>query len=237
MSKAAKEEPNLEANEKHNYEEIKLELFKSKAQLRQLIDLMPDYIFGRDYEGNFLFVNDKAAAYMGSTPDALIGVNYKNLNINVELKEQHLAEDRKVIDTNEQLEIPLEKFIFPDGKTHYVKTIKVPFTTNDHHTKGVLGISYDVTRFIQINKLKDKYISQLEELTFHTSHIVRQPLTSIMGIINLIEDESVSKNDLRDILKDFKEQVIKLDNFTKQLNDSIHDFKLNISAPSEDYLL
>lgn len=219
---------NSVSDQGQTYQEIQQELLNSRAQLRQVIDLIPEFIYARDYEGRFLLVNELAARYMDRTPSELEGKYYEKLDINNETKESHLEEDKRVMDNNIPLEIPLEKFTFSDNSTKYVRTYKVPFVMNSTHTKGVLCISYDVTRFINVDHLKDEYITQLEELAFTTSHIVRQPLTSVLGLIHLLEDDSISKEELMDLLSNFKEQITRMDNFTRELSSTIQKFRQRI---------
>ncbi len=222
------------ANTSEGYSEkmhqMKLDLLNTQAQLRQVIDLIPEFIYARDYEGRFMLVNKLAAKYMSSTPEQLEGKHYDEIGANVTLQQQHLQEDRTVIDSNEAVDIPLEKFSFPDGEVKYVRTVKVPFATNTEHNKGVLCVSYDITKYITIDHLKDEYIRQLEELAFTTSHIVRQPLTSILGIIQLLEDDAISANDLKDILFSLKEQIVNLDTRTRELNKTINAFTSKINS-------
>ncbi len=213
-----------------NMQEIKRELLDSKAQLRQVIDLIPEFIYARDYDGRFLLVNDMAAKYMDSTPEGLEGTRYGGLEVNNTVKYHHLEEDRMVIDSNAPLEIPLEKFTFSNNDVKYVRTMKVPFVTNSTHSKGVLCVSYDITRFITIGHLKDEYINQLEELAFATSHIVRQPLTSILGILQLMEYDAISPTDLKEVLSALKQQIGNFDTRTRELNSTINFFRSKINS-------
>lgn len=213
------------------FDDIRRELQNSRAQLRQVIDLIPEFIYARDYEGNFLLVNDLAAKLIDQSPAELEGKHYNTVNFNNhdQAKEKHLEEDRQVMDSNMAIEIPLEKFTFPDETVKYVRTVKVPFAAAGPNSKGVLGISFDITKFIQADHLKDEYIHQLEQLAFTTSHIVRQPLTSIIGLINLLEGDNLPQAELTGLLADFKEQVVRLDDFTKELSDKINTFRNKIS--------
>lgn len=213
------------------YDDIERELLNSKAQLRQVIDLIPEFIYARDYDGKFLLVNELAAKQMNCKPEELEGRYYADIDINNDVKDQHLLEDRAVIDSDTPLDIPLEKFTFSDNTIKYVSTKKVPFEMGSStHKKGVLCVSHDITGFIRADFLKDEYIQQLEELTFTTSHIVRQPLTSMLGLINLIEDDSITKEELKHVLDSFRVQIHRLDSFTKELNNTIDYFRKKITA-------
>ena len=221
----------LNGNHGSKYDDIERELLNSKAQLRQVIDLIPEFIYARDYDGKFLLVNKLAAKQMNCKPEELEGRYYIDIDVNNDVKDQHLFEDRAVIDSGQPLDIQLEKIVFSDNTIKYVSTKKVPFEMGaSTHAKGVLCISHDITGIVSADLLKDEYIQQLEELAFTTSHIVRQPLTSMLGLINLIEDDSITKEELKHVLDSFREQMHRLDSFTKELNNTIDYFRKKITA-------
>lgn len=65
---------------------------------------------------------------------------------------------------------------------------------------------------------KQKYLTALEDMLFMTSHEVRKPLASCMGLLNLIEGEvPLNQLELWNIIKHLKSSALELDAFTKKL--------------------
>ena len=52
----------------------------------------------------------------------------------------------------------------------------------------------------------------------------------MLGLINLIEDDSITKEELKHVLDSFREQIHRLDSFTKELNNTIDYFRKKITA-------
>lgn len=70
------------------------------------------------------------------------------------------------------------------------------------------------------------YIKGLEEVIFITSHKVRQPVTQILGIANLIDQSAdYSLEELRNIIGYVKKSALALDDFTKELTLTINQLK------------
>ena len=74
-------------------------------------------------------------------------------------------------------------------------------------------------------KFQKEYISKLEELMFITSHKVRQPVTNILGISFLMDQDLTSPEDAEQFISYIKESAIVLDDCTKELTILIHSLK------------
>lgn len=86
------------------------------------------------------------------------------------------------------------------------------------------------TKLILTNKKnKDKYqkenIEWLEEMMFIVSHKIRQPVASILGISNLLDNTNNSPADLKKMIAFMKQSALSLDNFTKELSTFICKIK------------
>jgi signal transduction histidine kinase len=62
-----------------------------------------------------------------------------------------------------------------------------------------------------------EHIKELEEMMFIVSHKVRQPVTHIIGLSNLLDLHIVSENELKQSVDYIKQSAISLDLFTKEL--------------------
>jgi light-regulated signal transduction histidine kinase (bacteriophytochrome) len=62
-------------------------------------------------------------------------------------------------------------------------------------------------------------------MMFMTSHKVRQPVSQIMGISELLESEIVSQEEVKKITGFMKESVHNLDSFTRELTTFINDLR------------
>ena len=68
-----------------------------------------------------------------------------------------------------------------------------------------------------------EYIAGLEKMMFMTSHKVRQPITNILGLSELIDPNTNSPEELKEYLLYIKQSALSLDSFTKDLTAFISE--------------
>lgn len=100
----------------------------------------------------------------------------------------------------------------------------------DLQHKENIGLTQKLTlTYTELQKTENylrTYIKGLEELIFITSHKVRQPVTQILGIANLIEESTdYTLQELRNIIGYVKKSALALDDFTKELTVTINTLK------------
>lgn len=113
--------------------------------LRQVIDLNPNMIFVKDWEGKFILVNEAFAIFYGTTVENIVGKSEADFNQNKEAVEQALKQNREVMES-------LNRLILKEQLTHAInhkercfQTIKMPFSSSDPKTRQVLGVCTDIT--------------------------------------------------------------------------------------------
>lgn len=74
-----------------------------------------------------------------------------------------------------------------------------------------------------------EYILGLEEMIFITSHKVRQPITQIQSVSNLLDDSINSQEELKEIIYYIKESIQALDSFTRELTTRIYELQNKIN--------
>jgi signal transduction histidine kinase len=114
------------------------------------------------------------------------------------------------------------EFNFPDGSKGYfeLKIQGVP--------EGAIILSSDITERKKNDKEKEEHIDELEEMMFLTSHKVRQPVSHIMGFSYLLDRKMVNGTDLERVTDYLKASVTDLDNFTRELTETMHDLKMKV---------
>ncbi|MCW3072276.1 MAG: sensor hybrid histidine kinase [Bacteroidetes bacterium] len=113
------------------------------------------------------------------------------------------------------------RFIKKDGEIRYGSSV-VRFELDDEQKPiRAYGIIRDITEQKLEAEKKDKMLKSLEEILFLTSHRVRQPVTSILGVSSLLDNTDLSKGDLKKIVAFMKISAQSLDVFTKELTTFI----------------
>lgn len=78
----------------------------------------------------------------------------------------------------------------------------------------------------KINEERSTYIKELEKMLFMTSHEVRKPIASFLGLTHLLESNAPLSNDeIKKIVHYLKSSALELDEFTKELTKFMSDIE------------
>jgi len=120
-------------------------LRESEVRLRQVIDLVPHFIFAKDEEGRFLFVNRAVADAYGTTVDRLIGHRDADFARSAEEVRRFREDDLEVM-RNGRPKVVLEEPITDSlGRRRFLQTTKIPFAFSGTGRPAVLGVAIDIT--------------------------------------------------------------------------------------------
>jgi PAS domain S-box-containing protein len=111
------------------------------------------------------------------------------------------------------------EFSFPDGSMKYFELRIQPVP------EGICILSMDVTERKKAKEQRTKFIQGLEEMLYMTSLKVGQPVSNILGLSDLLADETLDQVELKEICDFMKESAIQLDEFTTELTTYIHNLK------------
>ncbi len=120
-------------------------LRSSREELRQIIDLVPHFIFSKDAEGRFLLVNRAVADAYGTTVDALMGKTDADFAKSEEEALYFRAKDLEVIQSEKPQIAPDENITDADGNVRSLSTVKIPFRFSESDVPAMLGVSVDIT--------------------------------------------------------------------------------------------
>ena len=205
---------------------IKNSLVKSEANIRLIMDIIPMSIYARDADGKYIFGNHVFLNHYGITTDDL---KEKHLRDFVRSEEEYIElfnQDQKVLTSDEKLFVAEFRQKDHLGEVKVWRIIKVPFTPEGQHRKAVLGIAEDITvRKRQEESLVDLTTSlsnrnkDLERFSQMVSHDLRGPLSTLMGISEVIDNIKLEQEDISLFIRGIRESLLKLDNIVRVLND------------------
>lgn len=136
------------------------EIGKSEAQLRTLLETIPDLVWLKDPDGKYISCNKKFERFFGAKEADIIGKTDYDF-VDTELADFFREKDKAAIASNGP-NVNLEEVTFADdGHTELLETVKTPMYDTDDNLIGVLGIARDITRI----KQSEKEIRQEKEFT------------------------------------------------------------------------
>ncbi len=171
--------------------EKKRELTASERRFKALVQEGADLIAILDEAGNYKFVSESSYPILGIHPRDLIGKNAFDW-IHPEDREAVLALFLKI---SEHRQIKTEPFRFMDGLGAYRWIVTIATNmTDDPAVGGIVANSRDITEAVVKSKdlevSNERYRQQnerLREIAWTQSHVVRAPLTRLMGLVDLLQ--------------------------------------------------
>lgn len=116
------------------------------------IDTIPYPIFIKNNLGFYTLVNKAQAEFLGLKKDQIINKKDDDFVKDIADLENIHKTDKEVIDTQKEVELPLQYITLHNGKKHILKTKKIPFVDMISNETLILGISIDVTEKISTEK-------------------------------------------------------------------------------------
>jgi two-component system, cell cycle sensor histidine kinase and response regulator CckA len=140
------------------HEQMEEALRESKALYQTLVERLPVYIFLKDKEGRFIYVNERFRNSLNMSFEDIVGKTDFDLYPS-EVAHKYRQDDLKIIQTGEYFEA-IEEHYRPDGQKLYVQIIKAPIINSRNEITGLQGIFWDVT---ERHVAEERFHKQAEE--------------------------------------------------------------------------
>lgn len=164
------------------------EIEQARERLRRVIDLVPDLIFAKNADGEYILANETVADRYGVTVDDVEGNTDHELLPSEEQAEQFRADDLDVIESGESKFVPEEELTDADGEVHVLQTRKIPFDPPGTDERAVLGYARDVTELKAYERELESQRDHLELLNEVVRHDIRNDMQMVRGRAELLED-------------------------------------------------
>ena len=152
------QEPGGEAVHIHVMEHIRIPI-----HIEQLLNQLPQKIFIKDIDSNYLFSNKSYADDLGlNTPYDIVGKSDFEF-YDEKLAQQYRADDKRLIESgnSESMIEPYTK----EGENYTVHTHKVPYHDKQGKVQGIIGIFEDITEHKRAEDGLKKAKELLEEVS------------------------------------------------------------------------
>tara|TARA_R110001599_G_scaffold81639_2_gene220276 strand:- start:4155 stop:5264 length:1110 start_codon:yes stop_codon:yes gene_type:complete len=124
-------------------------------------------------------------------------------------------------------EVDMEyRIIHPDSTVRYIRSLSLVQRDETGKAIRLVGTNLDITN-------NREYQLTLEQILFDISHIIRKPVTNIMGLSNLIDMENMDEATLKQLAVHMKSSVKELNDFTIQLTHTYISKKVSFEQVSK----
>ena len=134
-------------------------LRESESFLRQVIDLVPHFVFAKDEESKFLLMNKAIAEAYGTTVEEGLGKTDTDFSATPEESIHFHEDDLAVIREGKPRTISAEPITDSRGNVRFLHTTKIPFHFGPAKTPSILGVAVDITDL----KLSERKLQESEE--------------------------------------------------------------------------
>ncbi|MEQ8383273.1 MAG: response regulator [Coleofasciculus sp. A1-SPW-01] len=159
------------------------QLQASEQKLRQIIDLVPHFIFAKNLDGQFILVNQAIADAYGTTVEHLLNHKDEDFIKSPEQLRRIREEERQIIQQGQPKHIPEERVPDAHGNIRIVQTTRIPFYVTGSATPAILGIAIDITQRKHIEQeLRENaaIIRALYEVTTQQNSDFEQKLQNLL---------------------------------------------------------
>ena len=163
------------------------ELAKNEHKYRTLTESLPQMIFMKDPDSVYVSCNGHYAASLGIEPEDIVGKDDYAFYPR-ELAESYREGDRSVIKSGASATV-VERWLRSGGET-WVNTVKAPIWDEGGKIAGVIGIFWDVSDRIRLEKDRERSLREKEILLQEVNHRVKNNLQLISAMLRLEADES-----------------------------------------------
>lgn len=186
---------------------------QQNERFRYLMDNMIEglQIIGRDWK--YIYLNDVAVAQSKMTREQLIGSSVLDAYLNMENSVLYTA-IKQCMETGQASRLD-NQFTYPDGTEGYFDLSIEPVE------EGVLILSMDASERKAREKERQRRVDEAKEILDKISHDIRQPVSSIIGVSHLLDDEILTTEELKAVIASMKETIVSLDVHTRELTDYV----------------
>jgi PAS domain S-box-containing protein len=120
------------------------DLQAQRAFLRQVIDIIPNFIFVKNRESRFTLVNQAVADAYSTTVDELLGKTDADISPRRQEADAFRRDDLEVMNSLREKVVPEEPFTDHGGRVRWLQTVKRPLLGENNQVQ-LLGVSVDIT--------------------------------------------------------------------------------------------
>lgn len=166
-----------------------------------------------------LNANKAAQNKYGYSLDEFLSMSFTDLHPE---KEVLVIEQKLASDGEELVRYPFTHSL-SDGKE--IKVDIYSKSINNSLSGGLIVQSNDITKTLKRISTIEAQNAKLKEIAWTQSHVVRAPLCRILGIINLIEEESNNPADMEFWLKQLRISTNEMDDIVKNIVNNTDNFE------------
>lgn len=191
---------------------------------KELLNMIGAYVFAKDLEGKYIYVNEHVLKLFGTTYEETIGYDDYQF-FDEETASILMVNDKKVMVSGETFEQE-EKTVSKDGLVvQYYKAVKKPLYDDQGNIYGMMGISTDITDrklleedYLKQKKFLDTLLDNIEAFIYmkDSNRVFRYVNQKICDMLGLEPSDIIGKHDYDILPKEVADEFFKMDEVVYQ---------------------
>lgn len=192
------------------------DLREQKDFLHKVMDLNPSYIYVKNHELKFVLVNKAMSTLYGKEVSELIGKIDSDFNDQPDQIKKIRDEELRILAWEMEKWAEPELAIDSSGNTRWIEVTKIPVRLEGE--TYILCIGNDVTQKKRDAEviLKSEKMSVVGELAASIAHEIRNPLTSIKGFVQILQEDEGNRSN-REHLRVMSEEIDRINEVVGEL--------------------
>ncbi|MCF6158597.1 MAG: PAS domain S-box protein [wastewater metagenome] len=170
----------------------------SENKYRLLVENLPQKIFYKDKDSIYVSCNENFARDLHIKPDEIIGKSDYDF-FSKELADKYRADDKRIMESGKTEDI--EESYLENGKELTVHTVKTPIKDEKGNVNGILGIFWDITEKITLQKEAEqsRQLALLGVLAAGIGHEINNPVNGVINCAQMLFNKSKEESRERDL--------------------------------------
>ncbi len=193
-------------------------------QFKHIFEHAPIAMAISTIDGRLVLVNDAMESTLGYTKEELLNRNLSSISVNEDMPENWALRRKLLSGETDHFQMN-KRFLHKNGNVRHT-LLKASLMRNSlGRPTHFLGQVVDITdlkkaeeALTRQNQELAKINAELDRFVYSTSHDLRAPLTSLLGLLNLMEGEPLS-GDAREYLRMMRTSIGRMDAFIGEITD------------------
>jgi PAS domain S-box-containing protein len=220
---ATNEELKASNEELHSLSEQLDWIVKQKStELQSYLDAINVHVYSAvtDTQGTILKVNEPLTKVTGYTEEELIGKNFSLFNSGFHSDQFFKNLFLSLADGKTwRNEVKNKR---KDGSFFWIDMVVIPLKSEKGNTNYFLTLALPITERKEAEEQREKTSKMLEDIAFKASHKVRGPIARIQGLMNLMDNGYLEKDEMSSISQFLKDSVAEMDVATRELTSFVN---------------
>jgi PAS domain S-box-containing protein len=202
-----------------------VKLLESEQKYADLFHLSPQPMWVYDADSlKFLNVNQAAINHYGYSYDEFMDMSITEIRPKEDIP-MMLETLEKIKNNNSGLFRGILNHKRKDGSIIRVEVISNPLSFDEKNTWLVLA--NDITSKLKYLEAIETQNEKLRDIAWIQSHMVRAPLARLLGLVEILKNENLSKNELDKFLDHVKESANELDTVVRDIVEKAQKIDVN----------